>query len=229
MKKKVFSIFTGFLTVCAFVAMFVNLYLIFFFAPEEATMGHAQRIFYFHLPCNIMSFLAYFIVFVCSILYLMKKDRKYDVVAHASAEIGLLFNTLGLITGSIWGRAAWNVWWVWSPRLTLFLVLWFLFIAYMMLRTYIDGEERRARFASVFGIFAFMDVPMVYLSTKIWSDIHPGSVMTSGGLEPDMRVTILFSLLTFTLLFVLMLMQRIRLQKSVVAVSDIRRNVEMNQ
>lgn len=206
-----------------FFAMLIDLYLIFMFAPEESSMGQVQRIFYFHVPSAWVSFLAFFVVFVASIGYLWKKDQKYDIVAFSAAEIGVVFATLVLITGPIWARPVWNTWWEWSPRLTLFLVLWFIYIAYLMLRKFVEGEERSARFAAVFGIVGFVDVPIVYLSIRLWRDIHPSPVIAGGegsGLHPDMKIAFFFSLFTFTLLFFFILIQRIRVQKNAVAVSE---------
>ncbi len=210
------------------ICMVVDLYLIFQFAPEERSMGHVQRIFYFHVPSAWISFLAFFVVFVASIGYLWKRERRYDMVAAAAAEIGVMFATLVLITGPIWARPVWNTWWEWTPRLTLFLVLWFIYIAYLMLRNFVEGEERSARFAAVFGIVGFVDVPIVYLSIRLWRDIHPSPVIAGGegsGLHPDMLLTLMFSLFTFTLLFVLLLIHRLRLEKTTVAASELKKQI----
>ena len=128
-----------------FVCMAVNLYLIFMFAPTESSMGQVQRIFYFHVPTAWVSGLSLSVVFIASILYLWKRQRKYDIVAHSAGEIGVLFMTLFLTTGPIWARPVWNIWWDWSPRLTLSLVLWFIFVAYLMLRNFVEGEDKGAR------------------------------------------------------------------------------------
>jgi heme exporter protein C len=208
--------------------MSVSLYLVFLFAPTQNTMGHIQRIFYFHVPSAWVSFLAFFVVFVASIMYLVKRDRKYDLVAAASAEIGVVFATLVLITGPIWARPVWNVWWEWSPRLTLFLVLWFIYIAYLMLRNFVEGEERSARLAAVFGIVGFVDVPIVYLSIRLWRDIHPSPVIAGGensGLHPDMWIAFMSSLLAFTLLYFYLLVLASRLRRSGAVLADMKRQV----
>ncbi len=216
------------LNACMLIGMIVNLYLIFEFAPEERTMGHVQRIFYFHVPSAWVSFLAFFVVFVYSIGYLWKRDRKYDIVASAAAEIGVIFATLVLVTGPIWARPVWNTWWEWTPRLTLFLVLWFIYIAYLMLRNFVEGDERVARFSAVFGIVGFIDVPIVYMSIRLWRDIHPSPVIAGGqgsGLDPDMRITLFFSLFVFTLLFFWLLIQRLRLERVSVFVSELKKRM----
>ncbi|MFQ5603871.1 MAG: cytochrome c biogenesis protein [bacterium] len=213
------------LAVSLFVAMLVDLFLIFVYAPEESAMGQVQRIFYFHVPSAWVAFLAFFVVFVGSIGYLVKKDIKYDNVAYSAAEIGVIFATLVLITGPIWAKPVWNTWWEWSPRLTLFLVLWFIYLAYLMLHNFTEDKEKGARLAAVFGIVGFVDVPIVYLSIRLWRDIHPSPVVGGGsgsGMSPDIKLTFFFSLFTFTLLFAVLLIQRIRLQKSAVAVAEIK-------
>ncbi|MCZ6818491.1 MAG: cytochrome c biogenesis protein [Calditrichaeota bacterium] len=210
------------------VCMVVDLYLIFEFAPEERSMGHVQRIFYFHVPSAWVSFLAFFVVFVASIRYLWKRERKYDMAANSAAEIGVLFSSLVLVTGPIWARPVWNTWWEWTPRLTLFMVLWFIFIAYLMLRNFVEDEERSARFCAVFGIVGFVDVPIVYMSIRLWRDIHPSPVIAGGegsGLHPDMKIAFYFSLFTFTLLFVYLFVHRLRLEKSSVALSDLKKEM----
>lgn len=216
------------LSASLFVCMVVNLYLIFQFAPEERSMGHVQRIFYFHVPSAWVAFLAFFVVFAASIMYLWKRERKYDMVAYSAAEIGVIFATLVLITGPIWARPVWNTWWEWTPRLTLFLVLWFIYIAYLMLHNFVEGDERRARFSAVFGIVGFVDVPIVYLSIRLWRDIHPSPVIAGGeksGLHPDMKITFFFSLFTFTLMFIYLFIHRLRLEKSSVSISELKKQM----
>ncbi len=211
-----------------FVCMLVNLYLIFMFAPTESSMGQIQRIFYFHVPTAWVSGLSLFVLFISSILYLWKKQRKYDIVAHAAGEIGVLFMTMFLVTGPIWARPVWNIWWDWSPRLTSSLVLWFIFVAYLMLRNFVENEEKGARLAAVFAIVGFVDVPIVYMSIRLWADIHPRPVIGGGessGLHPDMKIAFYFSVFTFTLLFLYLLILRVRLQKTTVAISEMKKQI----
>ena len=168
------------------VAILLSLWAIFIYVPTEKVLGIVQRIFYFHVSLGLNTFLAFFIVFVSSILYLWKRDPRYDCVAHAAAEIGVVLCTLVLITGSIWGRASWGAWWTWDARLTTSLVLWLIYVAYLMLRAAAGNDLQRARFAAVFGIVGFMDVPIVYFSIHWWSrSMHPVVIKTSGiGLAP---------------------------------------------
>jgi heme exporter protein C len=198
------------------VAMVIDLYMIFIWVPTEKIMGIVQRIFYFHVPSAWTAFLAFGVVFVYSVLYLVKKDRRYDTIAESAAEVGVLFTTIVLITGPIWARPIWNTWWSWDARLTLTLVLWLLYVAYLMLRGFVSDKERAARFAAVFGIVGFLDVPLVYMSIRWWRTIHPKPVIMGGegsGLDPSMRITLLFSFFTLLILFVLMMAERIRLQQ----------------
>jgi heme exporter protein C len=198
------------------VSMIVSLYMAFLFAPTEATMGDVQRIFYFHVPSAWVAFFAFFLVFVFSLTYLVRREKRWDNVAAACAEIGVLFCTLVLITGPIWAKPAWGVWWTWDARLTLTLVLWLIYVAYMMLRHYMPDPERRATFSAVLGIVGFIDVPLVYFSIRWWRTQHPQPVMSAGensGLEPPMLATLLVCLVTFTLLFLTLLRLRVKVQR----------------
>lgn len=182
-------------------------YLIYMYAPIEQTMGLAQKIFYYHLPVAWWTFVAFFVNFVCSILYLKTKRSKYDHIATASAEIGLLFATLALITGSIWGKNSWNVWWTWDPRLTTTLILWFIYAAYLSIRTM--PSPKAPSIAAVIGIIGFADVPLVFYSARLWRSIHPSVfVNEGGGLEPEMLYTVFASVGVFFFLFFSLLVIR---------------------
>jgi heme exporter protein C len=156
------------------VMMLAALYLIFIFVPTEADMGIVQRIFYFHIPLAWLAFLAFFIVFLGSVLYLTKRDNKWDRLASSSAQIGVMFTTLFLIAGSLWAKPIWGVWWTWDPRLTSSLVLWVIYIAYLLVRSYAASSEQGARFGAVIGIVGFLDVPIVLWRLFV-EDIAPQS------------------------------------------------------
>lgn len=187
-----------------FVVMALATYMVFLFAPEEKVMGWVQKIFYFHVSSAWVAFLAFLIVFIMAVLYLMKKDFKYDALAATSAEVGVVFTTIVLITGPIWGRAAWNTWWTWDARLTSSLVLWFIYAAYLLVRASVTEEEKKARLSAVFGIVGFIDVPIVFFSIRWWRSIHPVIVDTSRGFDmaPNMLGAFLVSLLAFTMLYI---------------------------
>ncbi|MBM3319890.1 MAG: cytochrome c biogenesis protein CcsA [Candidatus Eisenbacteria bacterium] len=196
-------------------AMVLNLFLIFYHAPVERTMGLVQKIFYIHVPAAWVAFLAFFVVFAASIAYLASRRASYDRLAEASAAVGVLFCTLVLATGPIWAKPVWGIWWTWDARLTSTLVLWFLYIGYLLLRSYVPDAARRATLSAVLGIVGFLDVPIVYLSIRWWRTQHPSPVFAGGegsGLDPRMRAAFFYSLAVFTLLFVVLLRLRMRLR-----------------
>lgn len=197
------------LTVAGCLVMIAALYMIFVYVPTEANMGVVQRIFYFHVPLAWLAFVAFFIVFICSIFFLIKKDLKWDRVASSSAEVGVIFTTLFLASGSIWAKPIWGVWWTWEPRLTAALVLWIIYIAYLLIRLYVTNKEQRARFAAVVGIAGFVDVPIVALAITLWRTEHPSPVIFEGGLAPSMLYTLLVSIAAFSILFTILLLQKL--------------------
>lgn len=192
--------------------MVTALYMVFIYVPTEATMGVVQRIFYLMVPLGWLALLSFLVVFIGSIFYLVKRDIKWDTIAYCSAEVGLVFTTLALIVGSLWARPVWGVWWTWEPRLTATLVLWLIYLAYLIIRSYVAEEGRRARFAAVIGIIGFIDIPIVVLSTSLWRGIHPGPVIFEGGLEPAMLQTLLVSITAFTVLFFYLLKERVSIK-----------------
>jgi len=204
------------LNTLALVAIMLSLGMVFLYVPTEATMGEVQKIFYFHVPSAWLAFFAFFLVFVYSVTYLVRREKKWDNLAASSAEIGVLFCTLVLITGPIWAKPVWGIWWTWDARLTLTLVLWLIYVGYMMLRHYMADPERKAAFAAVLGIVGFVDVPLVYFSIRWWRTQHPAPVMGGGddsGIEGPMLATLLVCVVAFTLLFFALLRYRARLQE----------------
>jgi heme exporter protein C len=193
-------------------AMILALYMAFIGAPRERTMGDLQRIFYFHVPAGMVGLAAFAVNFAASLLYLMRKHRKWDSIALSAAEIGVLFITIVLVTGPIWAKPVWFVWWTWSPRLTSSLILWMLYIAYLLVRNYVPDPERRATISAVFGIVAFVDAPIVWFSIRWWRDIHPSPMLETGGLSPAMRPALYLCLAAFLLLFVYLMRRRYYLE-----------------
>jgi len=187
--------------------------LIFWFAPEEKSMGQVQKIFYFHVPMSWVSFLAFGVVFAGSIGYLVRGTPFWNDLAQASARVGLVFNTLMLVTGSFWGKAVWGVWWTWDPRLTTSLILWFIYVAYLLVRHFGFEKEQGDRFAAVIGIVGFADVPVVALSITLWQTLHPSALVFEAGLTPRMLVTLLVSLAAFSALYLFLLKCDYSLQK----------------
>lgn len=203
-----------------FALMTVSLYLIFIYVPTEKEMGVIQRIFYIHVPLAWVAFLAFFVVFIGSILYLWKRDGKWDILARSSAEIGVIFTTLVLVTGPIWAKPVWGSWWTWDARLTSSLVLWLTYIGYLLVRSYAGEESRGARLAAVLGIVGFMDVPLVYLSIKLWRTQHPRELVSS--LEGSMMLTLMVSLAAFTVLYVILLRQTTALKHLEASVRELK-------
>ncbi len=200
------------------------LYMVFIYVPTEETMGIVQRIFYFHVPVAWVAFLAFFIVFLSSILYLWRRDDRWDIIASSSAEVGIVFTTLVLITGSIWAKPIWGVWWTWEPRLTTALVLWLIYIAYLLVRAYATEKQQGARFAAVVGIVGFIDVPIVALAITLWRTQHPGPVIFQGGLTPSMLATLMVSLTAFTTLYCLLLIQRVAIKQDEVELEKLKKS-----
>lgn len=186
----------------SFLAVSISLFLIFIWVPNEKVQGPVSKIIYFHVSSAWLGFFAFLVVMLSGIMYLKTKNLKWDVISCASAEIGVLFTTIVLVTGPIWGRASWNAWWTWDSRLTTTLVLWFIYVAYLMIRSSFAEEEKKARISAVFGIIGFLDVPIVWMSIRWWRTIHP-TIVSSGGfaMDPRMVLTLLVSLTSFTLLY----------------------------
>ena len=189
------------------VLMIAALYLIFIYVPTERNMGVVQRIFYFHVPLAWVSLLAFLLVFVCSVLYLWKRVIKWDTLAHAAAEVGIVFITLVLITGTVWAKSIWGAWWTWDARLTATLVLWLIYLAYLLIRNYATEQAQGARFAAVLGIVGFIDVPIVVLAVNLWRTQHPPALIFEGGITSPMLLTIVVSIAAFTVLYILMVIQ----------------------
>ncbi len=203
--------------------MFFSFLLIAWYAPVERTMGIVQKIFYYHVPSAWVAFLAFGVVFVCSIMYLTSKDKKWDLYAKSSVEIGVLFALIVLITGPIWARPIWGVWWTWEPRLTTTLILFLIYVAYLLLRIFSGNTDRTAKFAAVLGIVGFIDVPLVYFSINWWSpeaQVHPQRI----GLEAHMQVAFFVSLFTFTVLYIYLFIRRIQVTLAEEAVRDLQIN-----
>ena len=193
--------------------MLVALYAIFMVAPIEKTMGLVQKIFYIHVPLAFLSFLAFFITFLASILYLYKRDSIWDIIASSSVEVGVIFCTIVLITGPIWAKPVWNVWWTWDPRLTTTLILWFIYVAYIIFRGVV-AENQRSNLSAVFGIIGFVNVPITFFAIRLWRTIHPVVITTKGmNISTPMSQTLILAFIAFCLLFFTLLFARIRLEK----------------
>jgi heme exporter protein C len=204
-------------------------YASFYIAPEERTMRVLQRIFYFHAAAAWAGMTAFFICFVGNLLYVWRREEKWDALGVSCAEVGLAFITVVLITGPIWAKPAWGIYWTWDARLTSTFVLWLLYISYLLLRTLIEEPDRRALLSALFGIFSFIDVPIVFGAIRWWRTQHPAPVIMGGpgsGLDPTMRKVFFFSVLALHALMVFLIAERYRLERLRADFEVIRREAE---
>jgi heme exporter protein C len=195
-------------------------------APTEATMGDVQRIFYYHLPHAWLAFLLFFANFLASIWYLIRRSRGADAMALASAEVGVVFCTVVLVTGPLWARPVWGIWWTWDARLTSTLVLWLIYVSYLVLRRFATGGQTPV-LAAALAIFGFIDVPIVYLSIRYFRTQHPQPVIGGGegsGLDPRMWMAVLWNLAGFLCLALLLVRSRYRLARQEEALEEAHAN-----
>ncbi len=198
----------------SFTGMLVSIWMIFLYAPLDAVQGEPQRIFYFHVPMAWLGMLGFGVVAAAGIGYLITKDERWDWAARASAELGAIFITLALVTGSIWGETIWGTWWTWDARLTTTLILWFIYISYLMLRSYLGRTPSSARAGAVLAIIGIIDVPIIYESVNWWRTLHPAQqVGVAGALPPSVVLTLMISLASFTLFYTFLMIQLYQLQR----------------
>lgn len=186
------------------VGMLVLHWMVFFWVPTEANQGVIQRIFYVHMPSAVVAFLAFGIVALCSAVYLWLGDEHLDQAAVAAAEGGMVFTTIVLLTGPLWGRIAWGTYWTWEPRLTLTLLLWFIYLGYFLVRSSTENPERGKRFAAVVGIVGALDIPLIHLSVLWFRSLHPTPVVIKPEgptLAPPMLATLMVGLGSLLLIF----------------------------
>jgi heme exporter protein C len=211
------------------VLIFFAGYAALFIAPDEKTMHAIQRIFYFHVPSAISAFIAFFIVFIANTAFLVTRKPKWDWLGVAGAEVGVACCTIVLITGPIWARPVWGIWWTWDARLTSTFILWLLYITYLLLRGLLEDPQRRATLSAIFGIFAFLDVPLVYLSNRLWRTQHPQPVILGGensGLAPGMGKVLLICWIAVVCVMILLVVDRYCLERLRHEYEEIRFEVE---
>ncbi len=209
------------------IGMLLSIGMIFLYAPTDAIEGDAQRIFYFHVPIAWIGMLAFGVMTLGGIGYIVTKREQWDWLARAAAEIGAVFITLALISGSLWGRTTWGAWWTWDPKLTATLILWFMYIGYIMLRSYMGRTSASAYAGAVLAIVGVVDVPIIYLSVQWWRGQHPtAEVGVPGALPPSVVLTLMISLVTFTLLYSFLMIQIYQLQKLQTQAQRLRASVE---
>ncbi len=209
----------------ALIGVTVGHYLTFSFVPMEKTMGPVQRIFYFHVPSAMAMYAGFLTCFVASIVYLYNRKTRADLLALSAAEVGLLFGALVLVTGPLWARGAWGVWWKWEPRLTTLALLYLIFAAYWVLRKYGGSGEGVRRFAAVLAVFGAPNMYFVRIAVKKWRGDHPDGVTSEGGMHPDMRMAFMVCLAAVLTLFTLLLIQRYRAHRDAATASALRRRL----
>jgi heme exporter protein C len=214
-------------------SMVAALFMVFVYVPTEAEQGIVQRIFYFHLPCAWVAFLGFGMVALAGGLYLWLGHKVWDDLSYAAAELGMLFCTLVLVTGSIWAKPIWGVWWTWDSRLTTTFILWLLYGSYLLLRAFAEDTDAIARFAAVLGIVGVLDIPIVIISVRLWRTIHPAVLLTRQGehglQDPRMVATLLVSLGAFTILFVWLLWMRVATLRLRTRIIKLRRDLALRE
>lgn len=217
------------LDVAAIVSFLAATALVFFYAPLERVMGAVQKVFYFHVAAGWVGMLSFLVAAVVGVIYLIRKDLKWDSVGVAAVEIGIAFTLINVVTGAIWARPIWNTWWTWDPRLTTATIMELVYFAYLMLRSGIEEPERRARFGAVYAIVGFLSVPLTFFSIRLFRTIHPvviGSndpgAMGAFDMTPRMTQVFMFSLVAFTIVYFDLLWHRIRLGKLAERVESLR-------
>jgi len=206
----------------AALAMMVHLYLVFMWVPTESTMGIVQRLFYFHVPAATVAFVACFVGGISAILYLVKRDPKYDDLSLAANETLVVFEIINIGLGMMWARPIWGIWWTWDAKLTSAFLLLFLYVAYLVIRPAAPVEQR-ATVCAVVCILGMADVPMVYMSNRLFRTQHPSPVIRSGGLAPEMLTTLFFGMATMLLLWLCVLSIRRRIARLDRAAEDLTR------
>jgi len=206
------------LDVLSIILLGVSTYLALVYAPTELVMGAVQRVFYFHIGTAWTALIGFILAAVFSVVYLIKKDLKWDRLQVAAIEVSLVFFFITIVLGSIWARPAWNTWWTWDPRLTTAAITELIYIAYFMLRQGIEDPERRARFGAVYALLGGLSAPITFMVIRLFRTIHPvvignQSAAAQGGfsMTPDMRTAFFFALFAFTVIFIDLLWHRIRL------------------
>lgn len=185
-------------------------WLVFVWAPVEATLGFTQKIFYLHLPLAWWALFSFFLVFAGSIAWLWRREAIFDNMCEAAAELGLAFSGLALLSGMIWARKSWGVWWTWDPRLSTTLIMWFIYAGYLLLRHMEMPVGRRRVICAATGIVAFLDVPLVFVSARIFRSIHPAVLGKGGGLTQEMQITAFFCVIGTGFLWLALLLLRCR-------------------
>ena len=207
--------------------MALTLYLVFMWVPSVQGLN-ASRIFYFHVPLGWLGMVSIVAVAVASGMHLITKKEKWDSLAYAIAELGVFFISLLLVTGIIWNKATWGVWWTWDPKLTTTLILWFIYASYLMLRAYGPMGSQGARYGAVVALIGAIDTPIIYMAANWWNAAHPSAnvgplASADSFVDSRIEITLLVSLVTFTVMYIYMLIERYSLRRVEAAVDELYR------
>jgi heme exporter protein C len=217
-----------FLPAATIAMLLASLYLIFVWVPNEMTMGVVQRIFYIHLPSAFTGFVAFYVGGVASVLYLLKREDRYDDLSASANEVGLVFTVVNLVTGILWAKPIWGVYWAWDGRMTTQLLLALIYAGYLILRQSVNDPGQRAVVCAVVSIFGMVDIPIVYMANRWWRTQHPSPVLLGGqgsGLDPSMRIVLYFTFAAMLFLLAYLVKTRRRLEQTRREVEGLRRSV----
>ena len=215
----------------ALVTMIASLYATLIYVPTDRLQGDVQRLFYLHVPAALTMYLAILLVFIASLRYLQSRDARWDEVATAGGEMGVLFGTIVMITGPLWAKPIWGAWWTWDARLTSFFILWLIFVAYVMMRSYGGSPEQVARFCAVLAILGFIGMPITHYAVRLPS-MHPDPVIMPDaglgrGLPGTMLVTFAIGMAAMVVLFATLFTLRLRLERQTRRVQEMRRRLDL--
>ncbi len=225
--SKASALFRNGLLAISAILMALTLYLVFRWVPTEVNLGVSQRIFYFHVPLGWIGMLSIVIVAVASLMHLATGSEKWDSLAYSTAELGVVFASLILVTGVVWARGDLGWWWTWDAKLTTTLLLWFIYVGYLMVRAYSPSGSQGARYGSIVALIGAIDAPIIYMATIWWRTAHPelntGPLADEGDSLGSTRifVTLMVSLVTFTFLYIYLLMERYSLRRTEAALDEI--------
>lgn len=213
--------------------MALTLWLIFLWVPTETNQGAVQRILYFHVPIAWGSMMAIFVVAGASFAYLWKKNEKWDRLAVSAAEVGVVYGALMLLSGMIWARPVWAVWWTGEAKLTTALILFFIYVAYLMFRAYFPPGTQRQRLSAIIGLIGAIDTPIIYFAANLWSQAHPPLVTgpaadEASALGSDLGTVLLVSTLAFTFLFIFIVQHRYKIRSAEDDLVEIKRSADLS-
>lgn len=205
------------------IILLLNIYNIFLVLPDEANQGAVYRILFFHVPPAITGMVLFFVAMVAGIGFLVFKDFRWDALSVAAVEVGVVMSVVNLVTGSIWGRNQWGIWWAWDARITSQFICVLIYVGYLVIRPAFNDATQRATISAVLSIFAFADIPIVWFSIRWWRTQHPGPVLETGGLQHDMAMALLYNTIGFLLLGTALTLIRLRSEEVQREVESMRR------